>query len=78
MMKKVILGVIAKQLRNNAVTGHRQHGFLRRRSCLINLISFYNKITQLVDKEKPADVVVLYSNKAFDVVPFQTKYPTYK
>ena len=34
----------------------------------INLISFYNKVTHLVDEEKAVDVVYLAFSKAFDHV----------
>jgi len=46
-----------------------QHGFMKGRSCLINLISFYDKATCLVDEGKAADVVYLDFSKAFDTVP---------
>ena len=39
------------------------------RSCLTNLISFYDKVSHLVDKGKAVDVVYLHFSKAFDNVP---------
>ena len=39
------------------------------RSCLTNLISFYDKVTRLVDEGKAVDVVYLDSSKASDTVP---------
>ncbi|KAK4828010.1 hypothetical protein QYF61_022787 [Mycteria americana] len=66
--EKVTLGVIEKHLRDNAVIGHSQHGFMREKSCLTNLISFYDKVTHLVDQGKPVDVVVFDFSKAFDTV----------
>ena len=39
---------------------------MRGRSCLTNLISFYDKITHLVNEEKAVDVVYLDFSKALD------------
>lgn len=42
---------------DNAVVSHRQHGFTLGKSYLTNLISFCDKVTHLVDQERPVDVV---------------------
>ncbi|GAB0204012.1 mitochondrial enolase superfamily member 1 [Grus japonensis] len=69
IMEKIMLGVIEKHLKdNNAVIGHSQHGFVRGRACLTNLVSFYDKVTHLVDQGKPVDVIFLDFSKAFDTV----------
>ncbi|KAK4830709.1 hypothetical protein QYF61_012969 [Mycteria americana] len=41
---------------------------MKGRSCLTNLISFYDKVTHLVDEGKTADVVCLDFSKVFDIV----------
>ncbi|GAB0205052.1 mitochondrial enolase superfamily member 1 [Grus japonensis] len=68
IMEKIMLGVIKKHLKDNAVIGHSQHGFVRGRACLTNLVSFYDKVTHLVDQGKPVDVIFLDFSKAFDTV----------
>jgi len=45
-----------------------QHGFMKARSCLTKLISFYDQVTCLVDEGKAVDVVFLDFSKAFDTV----------
>ncbi|KAJ7412351.1 RNA-directed DNA polymerase from mobile element jockey-like protein [Pitangus sulphuratus] len=68
VMDKIILGGIEKHLKDNAVIGYSQHGFMRGKSCLSNLISFYDKVAHLADEGKPADVIFLGFSKAFDTV----------
>ena len=42
-----------------------QHGFLKARSCLTNMLCF------LIDEGSPADIIYLDFQKAFDKVPHQ-------
>ncbi|KAK4810522.1 hypothetical protein QYF61_004485 [Mycteria americana] len=69
IMEKIILGAGERHLKDNAIIRHGQHGFTKGKSCLTNLISFYNKVTRLVDEGKAVDVVFLYFRKAFDTAP---------
>ncbi|KAK4823954.1 LOW QUALITY PROTEIN: hypothetical protein QYF61_008340 [Mycteria americana] len=68
LMEQIILSAITRHVENNQGTKPSQHGFRKGRSCLTNLISFYNKVTRLVDEGKAVDVVYLDFSKAFDTV----------
>ena len=57
------------QLKVNQGIRPSEHGFTNGRSCPTNLISFYDKVTCLVDEGKAVDVVYLDFSKAFDTIP---------
>jgi len=62
------LGVTEKHFRDNAVIGHGHHAFMRGKSCLTDLISFYDRVTCLVDQERQVDVDCLDFSNVFDTV----------
>ena len=45
-----------------------QHGFRKARSCLTNLLCFFEEITKWVDEGSPVNVIYLDFQKAFDKV----------
>lgn len=53
----IIMGVTETCLKVNSVNVHRQHGFTSRKSSLMNLASFYEKVTHLDDWGKAVDVI---------------------
>ncbi|PKU45456.1 rna-directed dna polymerase from mobile element jockey-like [Limosa lapponica baueri] len=67
-MEQIILSAITQHMKDTQAIRPSQHGFMRGRSCLTNLISFYDKVTRLVDEGKAVDVVCLDFSKAFDTV----------
>ncbi|GAB0179960.1 mitochondrial enolase superfamily member 1 [Grus japonensis] len=68
VMEQFILSAITQHVQDNQVIRPSQHGFMKGRSCLTNLISSYDKVTRLVDEGKAVDVVYLDVSKAFDTV----------
>ena len=58
-------------LAKNKLITKSQHGFLKARSCLTNLLCFLEDITKWIDDGSPVDVVYLDFQKAFDKVPHQ-------
>ncbi|KAK4806943.1 hypothetical protein QYF61_027310 [Mycteria americana] len=68
LMEQIILSAITQHVEDNQGIKPSRHGFRKGRSCLTNLISFYDKVTHLVDEGKAVDVVYLDFSKAFDTV----------
>ncbi|CAM5136333.1 unnamed protein product [Eretmochelys imbricata] len=51
--------------------GKSQHGFCTGKSCLTNLLEFFEGVNKHVDKGDPVDIVYLNFQEAFDKVPHQ-------
>ncbi|CAM5173164.1 unnamed protein product [Eretmochelys imbricata] len=68
IMEQVLKESILKHLHERKVIRNSQHGFTKGRSCLTNLIAFYDEITGSVDEGKAVDVLFLDFSKAFDMV----------
>ncbi|GAB0179864.1 mitochondrial enolase superfamily member 1 [Grus japonensis] len=66
-MEALILGAINKHVEEKVI-GICQHGFTKGKSCLTNLIAFYDGMTGWVDEGRAVDVVYLDFSKAFDTV----------
>lgn len=69
--------VLTEQILLSARMGHvldnkgirlNQHGFRKDRSCLTELVTFYDKVTCFVDEGKAVGVVYLDFSKAFAIV----------
>ncbi len=58
-------------LRKCQLINPSQHRFLKARSCLTNLICFFEEITKLVDQGSSVDIIYLDFQKAIDKVPHQ-------
>ncbi|CAM4512414.1 unnamed protein product [Caretta caretta] len=67
-MEQVLKESILKHLEERKLIRNSQHGFTKGKSCLSNLIAFYDEITGSVDMGKAVDVIYLDFSKAFDMV----------
>ncbi|CAM5142040.1 unnamed protein product [Natator depressus] len=67
-MEQVPKESILKHLGERKVIRKSQHGFTKGKSCLTNLIAFYDEITGSVDEGKALDVLFLDFSKVFDTV----------
>ncbi|CAM4577390.1 unnamed protein product [Caretta caretta] len=67
-MEQVLKESILKHLEERKVIRNSQHGFTKGKSCLTNLIAFYDEITGSVDEEKAVDLLFLDFSKAFHTV----------
>ena len=66
MLEAIIVKAIRKHLDEHKLIRHSQHGFSKGKSCLTNLLSFYRKVFETIDKGDEYDIVYLDSSKAFD------------
>jgi len=66
-MEQIILKEITQYVLDSQGIRPSQHQFGKGRSFMINLISFYDQVTQLVDEGKAVDIVYLDFSKAFTV-----------
>lgn len=64
-MEHIIPSDLTWYVQDNQVIRPGQHGLVKGRCCLNNFISFNDKLTHLVDKEKAMDVVCLEFGKVF-------------
>ena len=67
--ERIVRDRLVDHLESNNLLLNSQHGFRRRRSCLTNLIDFFEGVTNCFDQTKAVDIIYLDFQKAFDKVP---------
>ena len=68
-METILRNIINKHLEAYELIHDSQHGFRRGRSCLTNLLYFYDQVINELDVKNPVDIIFLDFEKAFDKVP---------
>jgi ribonuclease P/MRP protein subunit RPP40 len=71
ILERIIRDRLVKFLEDNKLISEAQHGFRNRRSCLTNLLNFFQDIYKNWDDGLPSDILYLDFQKAFDKVPHQ-------
>ena len=69
ILERIIKDKITSFLDRHKLIIDSQHGFRNNRSCLTNLLEFYNYIFSNYDERVPSDIIYLDFKKAFDTVP---------
>ena len=67
---QILLNLVKSLVRHKLLNSF-QHGFLKARSCLTNMVCFFKEIVKWIDKLSPVDIIYLDFHKAFDKVPHQ-------
>ncbi|CAM4644795.1 unnamed protein product [Lepidochelys kempii] len=71
LVETIVKNKIVRHIEEHKFLLKNQHGFCKGRSCLTNLLEFFEGVNKHVDKGDPVDIVYLDFQKAFDKVPHQ-------
>ena len=71
LLERLIKDHMVDYLVKHKLLNSSQHGFLKARSCLTNMLCFLEEITKWIDVGSPVDIIYLDFQKAFDKVPHQ-------
>jgi len=69
MLESMVKSKLAAHLDKHSLIRTNQHGFQSGKSCLTNLLEFFEDATSELDEGKSVDVLYLDFSKAFDKVP---------
>jgi len=69
IMESIIRDKLVEHLTSQKLLFNNQHGFLKNKSCLTNLLEFMEFLTSKYDDGNALDIIYLDFSKAFDKVP---------
>ena len=69
LMERLVRNAIVEHMTTNNLIPESQHGFLKGKSCVTQLLEYLEDITEAMDNGKDADVIYLDFCKAFDKIP---------
>jgi hypothetical protein len=69
VLEKIVKERLLDHLTKYRILKDSQHGFIKGRSCLTNILDFLEEVYEKLDEGKAVDVVYLDFAKAFDKVP---------
>ena len=71
IFERIVKEQINQHLEKFKLIYESQHGFVKGKSCLTNLLEFNDYVSKLVDEGSAIDIIYLDFQKAFDKVPHQ-------
>ncbi|CAM5088245.1 unnamed protein product [Natator depressus] len=71
LVKTIIKNNIVRHIGEHNLLRKSQHGFSKGKSCLTNLLEFFEGVNKHVDPVDPVDIVYLHFQKTFDKVPHE-------
>lgn len=69
LQEKTDVPHVMEHIKNREMIHASQHSFTEGKSCLTNVVIFYNGITASLNKGRPTDVLYLDFCKACDTLP---------
>ena len=79
-MDWIIRDALVEHMNKNKLFSEEQHGFIKGKSCVTQLLEFMGHITKAIDQGDEGDIIYLDFSQAFDKVPYRrmlTKLKSY-
>jgi len=73
VLESIIRDKIIKHLEKHTLVKDSQHGFVRNKSCFINILLFVEEVANYLDSRYPVDAIYLDFQKSFDKVAYHKR-----